>query len=63
MNHSRVKHYVSIVGILALVIVGGVYLTLSPDPNATVILSIVAGIAGLGGYSLKQRQDVSNGGE
>lgn len=59
MDHARVKHYVSVVGIVALAGFGAFYIMSSPEPNATVVLSIVAGIAGLGGYNLKQRQDTS----
>lgn len=59
MNHNRVKHYVSIVGIVGLLFFGLAYLMYSQNPSATVVLSIVAGIAGLGGYNLKQREDTS----
>ena len=57
--HATVKHYVSIVGIIALAGFGVWYLSATPEPNPTVVLSIVGGIAGLGGYNLAQRRDTS----
>ena len=57
--HATVKHYVSIVGIIALVAFGVAYLYSTPDPNPSVVGSIVLGIAGLGGYNLAQRRDTS----
>jgi len=60
MNHSKVKHYVSIFGIISLGIFGITYLMYSPEINPTVVLSVIAGIAGLGGYSLRSREELKN---
>jgi hypothetical protein len=59
VNHRRVKHYVSIVAILALAAFGAWYLMESTEPRPDVVVAIVASIAGLGGYNLRQRSDVS----
>jgi len=57
MDHSRVKHYVSIVGILGLACFGAFYLWEIQEPKATIVLAIITAMAGLGGYNLHQRED------
>jgi hypothetical protein len=59
MNHKRVKHYVSIAGIIALLLFGGAYLFTAESVSAEIVALIVTGIAGLGGYNLAQREDTS----
>lgn len=56
MNHDRVKHYVSLAGIVALTAFGAAYLYAVPDPNAQVVLAVIASVAGLGGYSVRNRK-------
>ena len=57
MNHSKTKHYVSVIGIVALALGLITYILYNGKVSATVVISFVAAIAGLGGYNLKQRQD------
>jgi len=57
MNHTKAKHYVSIAGIVVLGIGLVSYLMYNGEVSATVVISFIAGIAGLGGYNLRQRQD------
>lgn len=58
MNHSKVKHYVSIVGIVMLAVYGAVYLVTVSEPNPGVVIAIVTGIAGLGGYSVRKHKQL-----
>ena len=60
MNATVVKHYVSIVGILALTLLGGIYVVIEPDPRPDVVIAVVAGIAGLGGYSIQKRAQLDS---
>lgn len=55
VDHSRVKHYVSIVGIFSLTVFGGLYVSMIETPRPTVVSLIIASIAGLGGYSVKKK--------
>jgi hypothetical protein len=49
----------SLAGILALSVLGVVYLFLTPAEAASqpVLLSIIGGIAGLGGYEIRKRNN------
>lgn len=60
MNHTRAKHYVSIAGIVVLGVGLVAYLLYNGEVNGSVVISFIAGIAGLGGYNLRQRQDTSS---
>lgn len=55
MDHSIVKHYVSLVAILGLTAFGVTYLEWARQPEQVVIITIIAAIAGLGGYEVRQR--------
>ncbi len=46
---------VSVVGIIGLTVFGIVYIRMAPRVDPGVIMTLVAGIAGLGGYQIKQR--------
>jgi len=59
MDHHKAKHYTTIIAILGLSVFGWVYLEMVSNPEPTVIITIVAAIAGLGGYEVRKR---ANGG-
>ena len=47
---------VTIAGIVAVLVFGLGYLYVVGEPSATVLLSIIAAMAGLGGYNLQKRR-------
>jgi len=55
MDHAKIRHYTSITAIIGLSLFGVWYLMEVPEPRATVIITIVGAIAGLGGYQIKRR--------
>jgi len=57
---TRQRTAVVVTATVALVAVAGLYLWSVPDPDPGVVLTLIAGIAGLGGYEVRER---SRGGE
>lgn len=57
MTMAMTRSETSLAGILALAVFGIVYLFLTPSEvySQPVILSVVGGIAGLGGYEIRKR--------
>jgi len=54
MGH-RQRTVVVVAAILASLAFGAAYLATTTEPRATVVLTIIAAIAGLGGYEVRER--------
>jgi len=52
---SRHRTLVAVTAIVGLVIYGVVYVTQSPEIDPGLVATIAAGIAGVGGYELRER--------
>jgi hypothetical protein len=52
---SRQRTVVVVAAIVALAAFGAYYLATTTEPQPGVVVTIAAGIAGLGGYEVKQR--------
>lgn len=52
---TRQRTAVVITAILALLAFGAYYLMHTPDPAPGIVATIIAGIAGLGGYEVRKR--------